>query len=166
MSSLCLPLSLSLSFWGLIYLPNVSVNFSTVAIELMNSCHRIHHSRIHAVFSFVPLLLVMAVCFDTLSLPLSLLHAPRNAQRNACSTGEHEHFSLPLKSSLNPKSVLNWRKTNFDWTRRNRRKTDRHAHDLTPVEEVDPEKMKMKPLIQSVLRNGGRRRSLDAWYFC
>ena len=31
----------------------------------MNSCH---HSGIHAVFSFVHLLLVLAICFDTLSL--------------------------------------------------------------------------------------------------
>ena len=38
----------------------------------MNSCHRIHHSGIHAVFSFVHLLLVSVICFDTL-LPIYYL---------------------------------------------------------------------------------------------
>ena len=47
--------------------PDIFVNVSTVSIELMNSCHRIHHSGIHAVFLFVHLLLVLVICFDTLS---------------------------------------------------------------------------------------------------
>ena len=40
----------------------------------MNLCHRIHHSGIHAAFSFVHLLLVLVICFDTLFLlPIWLL---------------------------------------------------------------------------------------------
>ena len=35
---------------------------------LMNSCHRIHHSGIYAVFSFIHLLLVLVIRFDTLFL--------------------------------------------------------------------------------------------------
>ena len=61
-------LSCALSLSVRIYLPNVSVNYFTVSIEVMNLCHRIHHSGIHAVYSFIHLFLVLVICFDALSL--------------------------------------------------------------------------------------------------